>query len=157
MTLEIQQATAEDVGVIQQMLVELACALGKPGGYKGTPESLLKYGFSNKPAFEVMLAYSQGMPVGLVLYFFEFSTWRSKPGIYVQDLYVADSARGLGVGRRLTAAAIQRAAAQGATYMRLSVHASNREAAAFYKAVGFTEAADECMMVLEGPAFTEFG
>jgi GNAT superfamily N-acetyltransferase len=93
-----------------------------------------------------------GEPAGLALFFFEFSTWRGRPGVYVQDLYVATGMRGTGLGRRLLAAVAERAAARDATYMRLSIHAGNGEGAAFYGHLGF-EAPDETILVLEDTGF----
>ena len=57
-----------------------------------------------------MIARQDGKPVGLALFFFEFSTWRGRPGVYVQDLYVAADMRGTGLGRRLLEAVAARAA-----------------------------------------------
>lgn len=151
--IDIRKAGRHDASHIQTLLVALAEALGKPNDYRGTLKSIETYGFSDRPAFEVLLAWEGNTPIGLILYFFEFSTWRGKPGIYVQDLYVTDGARGTGLGRRLTAAAIARGHEEGAAYMRLSVHQSNVDGAAFYERTGFIAVDDEQIFVLEGAPF----
>ena len=53
--------------------------------------------------FEAILAFVDGEPAGLALFHSRFSTWLGRPGMYLEDLYVTEEARGLGVGRRLMA------------------------------------------------------
>ena len=76
------------------------------------------------------------MPVGLCLFFESFSSWDGRCGVYVQDMYVAEAARGHGLGRRLLAEAAAISRARGGSYLRLSVEADNDSAQAFYQRVG---------------------
>ena len=153
--IDIAPATREDAPAIHALLRALAQALNRPHDVKSTPDDIARYGFGPSPAFETVLARHGGEPVGLVLYFYEFSTWRGCPGVYIQDLYVDDELRGSGLGRRLLAAVAARAAAQQATYMRLSVDVGNDEGLGFYGRLGFT-APNEQTLVLEGDGFAEF-
>lgn len=148
----VELATRADVPAIHQMLKALSSTLDKEDAIESSPEDLARYGFGDHPAFETMIAKQDGKPVGLALFFFEFSTWRGRPGVYVQDLYVAAEMRGTGLGRRLLQEVAARAAARGAVYMRLSIHAGNDEGAGFYERLGF-EAPDEQTLVLEGDGF----
>lgn len=152
--IEIVSATHEDAPAIHTLLRALAVALNRPHDVKSTPDDIARYGFGPSPAFETMLARRNSKPVGLVLFFYEFSTWRGYPGVYIQDLYVDDDLRGSGLGRRLLAAVAARAAAQQATYMRLSVDIGNDEGLGFYGRLGFT-APNEQTLVLEGGNFAE--
>lgn len=152
--IEIASATREDAPAIHALLRALAQALNRPYDVKSTPDDIARYGFGPSAAFETMLARRGGRPVGLVLYFYEFSTWRGCPGVYIQDLYVDDDLRGTGLGRRLLAAVAARAAEQQATYMRLSVDVGNDEGLGFYGRLGFT-APNEQTLVLEGNNFAE--
>jgi ribosomal protein S18 acetylase RimI-like enzyme len=155
MTITIETARHEDVAAIHAMLRALAVSLGQEGDIRSTPEDIARYGFGGSmPAFETMIARQDGMPVGLALFFFEFSTWRGRPGVYVQDLYVAAEMRGTGLGRRLLAAVAERAAQRNVTYMRLSVHAENEDGAGFYERLGFHAPAEQ-ILVLEGGAFRD--
>jgi ribosomal protein S18 acetylase RimI-like enzyme len=128
----------------------LSVALNRPHDVKSTPDDIARYGFGPSPAFETMLARRGAAPVGLVLYFYEFSTWRGCRGVYIQDLYVDDALRGSGLGRRLLAAVA--ADATDAHYMRLSVDVGNDEGLGFYGRLGFV-APNEQTLVLEGVPF----
>jgi GNAT superfamily N-acetyltransferase len=150
--IEIASATREDAPAIHALLRALALALNRPHDVKSTPADIARYGFGPSPAFETVLARRDGEPVGLVLYFYEFSTWRGCPGVYIQDLYVTNDLRSTGLGRRLLAAVAARAAEHKATYMRLSVDVGNDEGLGFYGRLGFT-APNEQTLVLEGESF----
>ncbi|HWA92163.1 MAG TPA: GNAT family N-acetyltransferase [Rhizomicrobium sp.] len=145
-------ATREDAPAIHALLRALAAALDRPHDVRSTPDDIARYGFGLDPAFETMIARRGGEAVGLVLFFYEFSTWRGCPGVYIQDLYVDASLRGSGLGRRLLAAVAARAAARDARYMRLSVDVGNDEGLGFYGRLSFT-APHEQTLVLDGDPF----
>ncbi len=155
--IEITQAERGDAELIQQMLAGMAHDLGQRAEYRGSADAIRTYGFGEDPAFHVLIARAGDMPLGMILFFYEFSTWRGRPGLYVQDIYVDAEARGLGLGRKLIAAAAAEAKKRGAVYMRLSVHADNAGGTGFYDQLGFRHASHEKMMVLEGDAFETIG
>ncbi|PWR20093.1 GNAT family N-acetyltransferase [Zavarzinia compransoris] len=135
------------------MILGIGAALDQAGKIRGTVEDLRRYGFGADPAFEALIAEDGGRTVGLCLYFRSFSTWRGRPGAYVQDLYVDPACRGGGLGRRLLAACAARMAARGGTYIRLSVDAANGAAQGFYRRAGFRPAADDLIHQIDGEAF----
>jgi ribosomal protein S18 acetylase RimI-like enzyme len=145
-------ATRDDAPAIHALLRALAVALHRPHDVQSTQDDIARYGFGPSPAFETVIARRGGEAVGLVLYFYEFSTWRGCPGVYIQDLYVDASLRGAGLGRKLLAAVAARAAQRQARYMRLSVDVGNDEGLGFYGRLGFT-APHEQTLVLEGEHF----
>lgn len=145
-------AARADAPAIHAMLRALAVALDRPHDVQSTPEDIARYGFGPFPAFETMIARQGGKAVGLVLFFYEFSTWRGCPGVYIQDLYVEGTLRGTGLGRKLLAAVAARAAEKEARYMRLSVDVGNDEGLGFYGRLGFS-APHEQTLVLEGAQF----
>jgi ribosomal protein S18 acetylase RimI-like enzyme len=155
--IEIRAAARGDAALIQQMLVAMAHDLGQASDYRGSADAIERYGFSDNPAFHVLLAFEGDTPLGMILFFYEFSTWRGRPGLYVQDIYVASAARGIGLGRKLIAAAVTEASKRGAVYLRLSVHTNNEGGTGFYDQLGFRHAVHEKMMVLEGKAFEAMG
>lgn len=145
----IRLAVAEDAPVIHRLLTELEQALGMQGAVKRKPGDVLHFGFSNNPLFETLIAWQGASPVGLALYFSEFSTWRGSPGIYVQDLYVSAGVRGSGLGRRLLEAVIERSRSWGATYCKLAVYNENEAALSFYRHFGFHVSENESVLIID--------
>ena len=94
-------ATASDVPALRAMLQALSDHDGT--GPVGPEAALLRHGFGARPLFHAALAEQDGSPVGLVVYYPDFSTHRGQPGLYVQDIFVTGTARGLGAGTALLA------------------------------------------------------
>jgi ribosomal protein S18 acetylase RimI-like enzyme len=149
----IRLATAGDAAGIHGMIVELAKATGLRQKVTSRPDHFLQHAAGDRPAFEAYIAERAGKALGLCLFFYSFSSWRGEPGVYVQDLYVSDEARGCGLGRRLIAQTVRRGKARGATYLRLSVARENTAAQEFYRTIGMSESEDECIYQAAGPAF----
>jgi ribosomal protein S18 acetylase RimI-like enzyme len=151
--IDIRLATADDAASVHSMIVELAKATGQREQVTSKPEHFLRHVGGARPAFEAYIAERAGKALGLCLFFYSFSSWRGEPGVYVQDLYVSDEARGCGLGRRLIAQTVRRGKARGATYLRLSVARENTAAQEFYRTIGMSESEDECIYQAAGPAF----
>jgi GNAT superfamily N-acetyltransferase len=153
--LGIRRARVEDAATIHRLLQDLAATLGKSEDIHSRVEDIERFGFGREPCFEAMLACavdgSRERPVGLVVYFYEFSTWRGHPGVYVQDLYVAPEMRGRGLGRELVQAVRERAAEWGGRYIKLTVYDRNPAALAFYHGLGFESCEDELPLVWREP------
>ncbi len=116
-------------------------------------ETVRRYGFGAEKSFEAIVAESDGKVVAAMIMYDEFSTWRGKKGVYVLDIYIAPSARGCGLGRRLIAKAAEWGRARGAGYVRLSVDSENIHAVNFYEAIGFEEGSRDRVFILSGEAF----
>jgi len=96
-------ATADDVGLLLQLIRELAAYERAPEAVVATEDDLRRHGFGADRRFEALLAFVDGEPAGFALFFPDFSTWRGRPGLFLEDLFVREWARGRGVGRRLIA------------------------------------------------------
>jgi len=144
----IRPAAVGDAPLVYRLLRDLAAALGKADVMTSTEADIARYGFGEQPRFEALLAFSGAETVGLALYFFEFSTWRGRPGVYVQDMYVAPGMRGRGVGRALMDAVIRRSRELDGRYVKLSVYDGNEAAIAFYRRLGFEVCGDEQVLAL---------
>ena len=99
----IRFATANDVALLLRFVRELAVFERAPDAVVATEADLLHHGFGPNPQFEAILAFLDGEPAGCALFHARFSTWLGRPGLYLEDLYVAERARGKGVGKRLMA------------------------------------------------------
>ena len=139
----IRKANPADAGIITSLVHRLARATGEEDKVSSTTDDFLRFGFGTQPAFHTLLAEQDGSPVGLSLWFYNFSTWRGSMGVFLQDLYVDSELRGSGLGRRLLAATAQIGVADGATHLRLSVATDNAAARQFYQHLGFTLRDDE--------------
>jgi len=140
----IRQAMPGDAAAIHTMVKGLAEALDLAGKSKSSVDDLLKYGFGENAAFNALIAECDGEAVGMCTYFPIFSTWNGRPGVFVLDLYVAQSQRGGGLGKDLLIRLASIARERGATFMRLGVDNHNIRGQAFYHRIGFTPMEDEC-------------
>ena len=101
----IRWARREDAGEIVRLIQALALYENEPvETVKMTEADVLRDGFGEPRRFECLLAEVDGAPVGFALFFHNYSTWAGRAGLYVEDLFVEEHARGLGLGRALMAA-----------------------------------------------------
>ena len=149
----IREAEPEDAGIIREMIAALARETGRPDIEVLSEDEVRLHGFGPHPDFRALIAEYKAAPVGLAVYFSEFSTWRGRRGVYIQDIYVTPDQQGAGVGRRLINAVLKRARNDGAVYLRLAADRSNAAAARFYKRIGFREAKEDRIFFLEGEPF----
>ena len=96
-------ATIDDVGLLLQLVRELAAYERAPGAVIATEEDLRRHGFGPERHFEALLGLVDSEPAGFALFYPDFSTWHGQPGLFLEDLYVREWARRRGVGRRLMA------------------------------------------------------
>ena len=99
----LRTATAGDVGILLQLIREFARYEKTPDAVVASEADLLRHGFGAERRFEALLAFVDDEPAGFALFFPSLSTWLGRPGLYLEDIFVADWARQLGVGRRLMA------------------------------------------------------
>ena len=105
-SLLIREAVPGDEGIILEMIKELASYEKLLDRVTATEEILRDSLFQRKKA-QALLAEYEGVPAGYALYFYNFSTFQGKPGVYLEDLYVRPRFRKLGIGRRLLSALAQ--------------------------------------------------
>jgi GNAT superfamily N-acetyltransferase len=91
---------------------------------------------AEQPIIRVLIAEWSGEPVGFALYFFNFSTFVGRPGLYLEDLFVRSSMRGKGIGLQLLAELAQIAEARGCGRMEWAVLTWNTPAIRFYESLG---------------------
>jgi GNAT superfamily N-acetyltransferase len=96
-------ATAEDAGLLLQLIRELAAYERAPDAVIATEDDLRQHGFGPERRFEALLASIDDEPAGFALFYPDFSTWLGRPGLFLEDLFVREWARGRGIGRRLMA------------------------------------------------------
>ncbi len=155
-SVSIRRAAREDLPLLREGLARLAGDLGDP--FLARDEALARHGFGDSPIFRAQLALGGGETLGVCLYWPIFSTMKGGAGIYISDLWVSASARGLGLGRRLLVAAKADGATEwGAAFMKLTVYDDNTGAAAMYARLGFEGDPRERPILLAGAAFDALG
>jgi GNAT superfamily N-acetyltransferase len=108
--------------------------------------------FASPPRAHAMLAWRDGRAIGLALWFYNFSTFTGRPGLYVEDVFVEPAARGAGIGRMLFRELARRAVAMGCARMEWSVLDWNAPAIGFYRSIGAAPMQDWTVQRLSGPA-----
>jgi GNAT superfamily N-acetyltransferase len=133
----IRTATPADVPLILELIRALATYEREPDAVKTTEADLLRDGFGEQPCFECLIAETEhGEAAGFALYFYNYSTWRGRSGIHLEDLFVLPHFRGLGIGKALLARVAGRAAEQGCVRLQWDVLAWNQTAIDFYQGLG---------------------
>jgi GNAT superfamily N-acetyltransferase len=141
----IRPATPVDVPVIAELIRALA-DYEKLAHLVALDETRLQdHLFGPRPFAEVLLAEEGGIVAGFALFFYNYSTFRCRPGIYLEDLFVRPELRGHGHGKALLAALARRALERGCDRLDWSVLNWNEPALRFYRALG-AKPMDEWML-----------
>ena len=132
----IRPARVEDVPIILQLIRDLAAYERAPNDVTATEEQLVDVLFGERPAAEVLLAFEGQSPVGFAVFFYNFSTWLGRPGLYLEDLFVKPEMRGKGYGRALLVELAKIARERECGRMEWAVLDWNEPAIKFYHALG---------------------
>ncbi len=147
-------AETSDAACVARCLALLADDLGDGDVFASTDETIARHGFGPRPLFYALLSGERQDPDAMALFFPHFSTTRGCAGAYVQDLWVAEPARGRRLGQALLAEVARFAAREWqASYLMLSVHDDNPGAARFYQRLGFEIGGGVSSFSLTGDAF----
>jgi GNAT superfamily N-acetyltransferase len=138
----VRPARPEDAGLIHGFICELAAYEKLEHAVEATPQDLARLLFEAPPAAFSEIAEVDGEPVGLSLSFYSVSTFTGRKGIWLEDLYVRESARGKGAGLALLKSLAGRCVAEGCKRLEWSVLDWNSPSIAFYDALG-SEAMEE--------------
>jgi GNAT superfamily N-acetyltransferase len=150
--LEIRPATAADVPTILALIKELADYERLSHEVVATQEDLHQWLFGNRPVAEVVIGEHQGIPVSYALFFYNFSTFLGKPGLYLEDLYVKPEYRHQGFGRTLLAYIAQVARARNCSRFEWAVLSWNTPAIEMYEKLGAVPMKEWTVYRLSGEA-----
>lgn len=131
MSISIRQGTEKDFPALLALVKELALFEKEPDGVKNTVEQMQR----EKDFFKFFVAEDDGAVVGIVVYFFTYSTWVGK-SLYVDDLFVKESYRGRKIGTTLLNEIFKVAQDAGCGRLRWQVNNWNADAIAFYRRLG---------------------
>lgn len=152
----IRRAGPLDAAALNAALRQLSQDMGDT--HRASDADIAAAGFGPTPAFHALLAEADGIIVAVAVYSPLFSTTRGQAGAYVSDLWVAEAARGKGLGQQMLAAVRDEArAAWGGAFLRLFVYQDNPRGAAFYNRLGFISATGDIHMTLADAALDAVG
>src|ERR1700745_74730 len=132
----IRPARVKDVPIILELIRDLATYERAPGEVVATEEQLIDVFFGERPVAEVLLAFEGKSPVAFAVYFYNFSTWLGRPGLYLEDLVVTPGNRGKGYGLAFLVELAKIAGDRGCGRMEWAVLDWNEPAIKFYRALG---------------------
>jgi GNAT superfamily N-acetyltransferase len=149
---EVRSATPADIPAVLALLRELAAYEGKLDSVRIDESALATYAFGERACIEVLLGWLDGIAVSYAIFFPHFASYRGRPWLYLEDLYVQPGARGAGVGRAMMVHMANFTIQRGWAGMAWSVLDWNEPAFAFYRGLGAVNANGHVSMDLSGDA-----
>ncbi|MBI3884264.1 MAG: GNAT family N-acetyltransferase [Opitutae bacterium] len=169
MPTQIRAATPADLPLILEFIRALATYEKMLPAVEATEEKLRATLFCEQPVAHCVLAFSPAapgvapaatpgelQPAGFAIYFFNYSTFLAKPGLYLEDLFVQPSFRGTGLGRALLLHLARIANARGCGRMEWAVLDWNQPAIDFYRKLGAAPMDEWTVFRLTGPALQQY-
>jgi len=157
MTVTVREATPADTRLIFDLIRELADYEKLSHAVDATPEMIAGALFGDKPRLFCDIAEWSGQAAGLAVWFLNFSTFRGRHGIYLEDLFVRPAFRGKGLGKALMARLAARCIDEGYARFEWSVLDWNAPSIAFYESIGAQVLPDWKICRMSGEALTSFG
>ena len=134
--LKLRKATSKDIPLILSFIRELAEYERALNAVSCTEKDLGRDGFGSNPKFRVIIAEWSREPAGMAFFFYNYSTWQGRPGIFIEDLFVRPRFRGKGIGRALMAKLAQTAIGEKCHGIRWEVLDWNKPAIDVYQHLG---------------------
>lgn len=131
----LRETTEEDLSLILGFIKEIAEYEKLSDAVIATEESLRKSVFENNRA-EVLIAEMNEVPIGYVVYFYNFSTFTGTSGLYLEDIFIRSEYRGMGLGKEVFKMLGKIAREQGCKRMEWVCLNWNEPSKSFYKALG---------------------
>ena len=149
---EIRPATQKDAPIILALIRELAGYENLTHEVKATAEDICQTLFNDHPFAEVIIGEYQGDAVSYALFFYNYSTFLCKPGIYLEDIYVKPQYRSKGFGRALMAHIARLARERNCARFEWAVLNWNTPAISVYEKLNAVPMSDWSVYRLSGEA-----
>jgi GNAT superfamily N-acetyltransferase len=157
MTITIRPAVPADLPLIAALIRDLATYEKLSHEVRFDEAVLGEKLFGPRPYAEVVIGELDGAAHGFALFFHNFSTFEGRPGIYLEDLYVREAARGSGLGKALLSHLAALAVERDCARLEWSVLDWNAPAIGFYKALGARFMDEWTVMRVDGEALGALG
>jgi diamine N-acetyltransferase len=153
----IRPAQPADAELIFALVKELADYERLAHEVDATAEQIASALFSPEPKLFCDIANWNSQPVGFAMWFLNFSTFRGRHGLYLEDVFVRPAFRGKGVGKALMRHLARRCVDQGLARFEWTVLDWNTPSIAFYRSIGANVLDDWRVCRMSGEALREFG
>lgn len=154
--LNIRAATVADAGLILRFIRELAIYEKAEHSVQTDEIGIAESLFGADATARALICEANGEAIGYAVYFYNYSTWLGRKGIYLEDLYVSPEKRGSGAGKALLKYIARQAVAEGCGRFEWSVLDWNTPAIEFYTAAGAKPQDEWTVYRLEGEALKAF-
>lgn len=151
----IRSANTEDCALILGFITDLAIYEEAEDAVIATESDIRSTLFSEDSTTRALICEIDNQPVGFAVYFFNYSTWLGKHGLYLEDLYVSPEQRGLGAGIALLKHLAKIAVSKNCGRLEWSVLDWNEPAIKFYQSIGAEPQNEWVAYRLTGKALTE--
>ncbi len=156
MSVVIRNAVPTDAATIHGFIVELAIYEKAEHEVKASIEEIERSIFAEDSPVKAFICLKDDVPIGFAVYFYNYSTWQGRKGMYLEDLYISPKYRGVGAGRQLLRHLAQIAVQEGCGRFEWSVLDWNQPAIDFYHAVGAKPQSEWIKYRLAGDDLTAF-
>jgi GNAT superfamily N-acetyltransferase len=157
MTVAIRSATAVDTDLIVRFIMDLAVYEKLAHEAKASPADIARDLFGDNPKAFCEIAEWEGRPAGFALWFYTYSTFQGRHGIWLEDLFVDPALRGKGIGKALLAHLARRCVAEGLGRLEWWVLDWNEPSIAFYKGQGAVLQDEWTKCRVDGEALARLG
>ena len=154
--IHIRPATSDDAALILGFIRELAIYEKAEHEVLATEDDLRRSLFGVQPRAWALICSVDGVAAGFAVYFFNYSTWQGRQGLYLEDLYLSPSHRNLGAGKALLQHLARIAVENGCGRFEWSVLDWNEPALQFYRSIGAWAMDEWTRYRLAGEALDKF-
>lgn len=156
MSLTIRPATAADASQILAFITELAIYERAGHEVKASEEDIQRSLFADNAPARALMCLCDDKPIGYAVYFYSYSTWLGRNGVYLEDLYITPEQRSVGAGRKLLRHIAREAVANDCGRLEWSVLDWNEPAIKFYEAIGAAPQDEWVRYRMEGSVLRDF-
>lgn len=152
----IRPATSADAATILKFITDLAIYEKEPNAVHTTVETIQETLFSDDAKAHALINEVDGQAIGYAIYFFNYSTWLGKYGLYLEDLYIAPEYRGTGAGKNMMKHLAKLAVGKNCGRFEWCVLDWNQSAIDFYESIGAKPQSEWITYRLTGDALLDF-
>lgn len=155
-SIEIRKATTDDASIILNFITDLAIYEKAQEEVTATITDIKESLFAQTSTTNALICSIDDKPIGFAVYFFNYSTWLGKQGLYLEDLYISPTHRKIGAGKAILKYLAKIAVSKNCGRFEWSVLDWNEPAILFYESIGAKPQKEWVSYRLTGQALKQF-